>query len=240
MRILLVEDSPQEARLIQEEVSDLVDVSFELIWVDSLSKGIEKLKEKIIDVILLDLTLPDSKGIETLFKLQAHERKIPVIILTSLYDEGLAIQALKHGAQDYLFKGQIESSLLARSVRYAVERHKILMDLEYYTKRAQASEARFRNLIEKNPNGIVIVNRDGIILFANEQTEKLLGKKVRELEGEQFLFPLISGQTKEVEISNEDRITRLEITVIETEWDGEMVHYVLLRDITKVKHTLSL
>lgn len=240
MRILLIEDSPQEARLIQEEVSDLMDASFELTWVDRLSKGIEKLNEKKMDVILLDLTLPDSTGIETLFKIQAYEPKIPIIVLTRLYDEGIANEALKHGAQDYLFKGQIDASLLARSIRYALERYKILMDLEYYSKKAQASEIRFRNLVEKNPNGILIVNREGIVLFANQQAGNILGKKVRELEGETFLFPLVSGQTREVEINNESTAGRLEMQVIETEWEGEIVHYVLLRDITKVKHILSL
>jgi PAS domain S-box-containing protein len=123
--VLLIEDNRADARLIQELLRD-VDTGFELEWVVRLSEGLQRLDGggPAIDAVLLDLSLPDSQGYETFSTLSAHAPRVPVIMLTGTDDEELAMQAVRAGAQDYLVKGHVDGQLLARAVRYAIERRR--------------------------------------------------------------------------------------------------------------------
>ena len=123
IKILLVEDNPGDARLLQEIFKEGKTAKFEIVLVDKISEAIRTLTEKDFDVILLDLSLPDSKGIDTFRKISKEKPQIPVVLLTGLDDEALAVKLVQEGAQDYLVKGQINNKILLRSVRYAVERN---------------------------------------------------------------------------------------------------------------------
>ncbi|HOG17157.1 MAG: C4-dicarboxylate transport transcriptional regulatory protein DctD [Syntrophaceae bacterium PtaU1.Bin231] len=134
-RILLVEDNRSDAALIREMISeergwesDAAD--FELVHKDSHAKAMQYLSENTVDAILLDLSLPDSNGIESVRRLVAGEPNTPVVVLTGLSDETVAIQALQYGVQDYLDKDELSGSLLVRSLRYAVERFHNLQEKE--------------------------------------------------------------------------------------------------------------
>ncbi|WP_028579916.1 PAS domain S-box protein [Desulfogranum japonicum] len=120
--VLLIEDNPADIRLIREHFSECTPGTFTLNIVESLRAGLEILGKEEVDVILLDLSLPDSQGFETFLNVQNRYPEIPIIILTGFDDEALAIKAVKEGAQDYLSKGHVSSHLLARSTRYAIER----------------------------------------------------------------------------------------------------------------------
>ena len=122
IKALLVEDNPGDSRLIREMLAEARGVTFELKHVDRLQAALEQLAEEGIDVVLLDLGLPDSGGLETLSKTYAQAPKVPVVVLTGLHDETLGAQAVNKGAQDYLVKGQIDGSLLVRAICYAIER----------------------------------------------------------------------------------------------------------------------
>ena len=122
IKILLIEDNPGDARLIQEYLCDLKNIEYSLHVADLLSKGIEILENEFIDVVLLDLKLPDGEGLSNVEQIFSVAPNIPVIILTGLDDENTAIGAVKMGAQDYLVKDKVESELLIRSIRYAIER----------------------------------------------------------------------------------------------------------------------
>jgi predicted heme/steroid binding protein/CheY-like chemotaxis protein/uncharacterized membrane protein len=122
IKVLLIEDNPPDAVFIEEMLAEAKDFSFDLEWKESLSIGLERLAKKGIDVILLDLNLPDSKGFNTFTKTLAQAPEIPIIILTGLDDETLAIRAVRTGAQDYLIKKHVNSSLLVRTIRYAIAR----------------------------------------------------------------------------------------------------------------------
>lgn len=124
IKILLIEDNPGDALLIQRMLSKAKDSSFEVEWADHLSKGLEGLARGGIDVILLDLGLPDSQGHETLASVYAQAPVIPIVILTGLDDEAVAMEALKKGAQDYLVKGTSIANALVHSIRYAIERQR--------------------------------------------------------------------------------------------------------------------
>jgi two-component system, cell cycle response regulator len=135
INILLVEDNPGDARLIRELLlaeagARSPDSLLQVYLVDRLSSGLERLVEGGIDVVLLDLSLPDSQGLETLMKVRAQSPQLPTVVLTGLANEEVAMQALQEGAQDYLIKGESDySSILKRSMRYAIERQRLQAEL---------------------------------------------------------------------------------------------------------------
>ena len=123
MRILLIEDSAGDAKLIRLALQESGSRS-ELIWVDRLAKGLEQLARNPFDVILLDLGLPDSLGIEGISQIRQITRETPIIILTGNLDKDMALSALRKGAEDYLEKGVYTSDSLIRAIQYSVERKK--------------------------------------------------------------------------------------------------------------------
>src|SRR5256885_10268625 len=126
INILLIEDNPGDTRMIRELFAEARGISPCLLCADRLSSGIQQLRDGGVDVVLLDLSLPDSQGFDTYSKLRAHSKELPVILLTGLEDEELGMRAVREGAQDYMVKGAVTSLSLARAVRFAVERQKTL------------------------------------------------------------------------------------------------------------------
>jgi diguanylate cyclase (GGDEF)-like protein len=130
IRILLVEDNPGDARLLREYLSDAGGASFEICHVTHLSEALEVLGEGGQDVMLLDLSLPDSHGLETVRTAHSSAPGVPIVVLTGFDDETQAVRAVQEGAQDYLVKGRADGNLLVRSMRYAIERHRMMAELE--------------------------------------------------------------------------------------------------------------
>ena len=124
VRILLIEDDPDDVWVMRNLLGDRWDGPFELIQVELLSVGIDRCNEGQFDVILLDLSLPDSQGLETFFAMHAHAGDVPIVVLSGYNDEATAVKAVQAGAQDYLVKGQVDDNLLVRSIRYAIERNR--------------------------------------------------------------------------------------------------------------------
>lgn len=125
IRVLLIEDSSGDARLIREMVRDAPEARIELRWARSLAEALTFLAEGGIDLILLDLMLPDSRGFPTLRTVRNRAGSLPVIVLTGLEDEEMAVSAVGEGAQDYLVKDQIDPMQLARAIRHARQRHRL-------------------------------------------------------------------------------------------------------------------
>jgi C4-dicarboxylate-specific signal transduction histidine kinase len=121
-RILLVEDSAADAAWMRHTLSATNYGPFTLAHAQRLDAALGQLEGKQFDVVLLDLGLPDSQGMETLEKMRRKVRELPVVVLTGLDDEALAVRALQEGAQDYLVKGEAVGSIMARAIRYAIER----------------------------------------------------------------------------------------------------------------------
>src|ERR1700690_2200865 len=109
IRILLIEDNPGDARLIKEYLSDVKNTAFDFKSAERLHDGIEILENEFVDVVLLDLKLPDSEGLGSFDQIFAVAPSVPIIVLTGLNDETTAIKAVKMGAQDYLVKDKVES-----------------------------------------------------------------------------------------------------------------------------------
>lgn len=141
IKVLLIEDNATDARLLRLFLGESRTSHFDITHVERLSLGVERLKNERFDVILSDLLLPDSQGIETFESLNAQVESIPIIVLSGSDDEILAVRAVREGAQDYLVKGRIDAHGLARSITYAIERHHV-------DERLQESEKHYKFLLE--------------------------------------------------------------------------------------------
>jgi EAL domain-containing protein (putative c-di-GMP-specific phosphodiesterase class I)/DNA-binding NarL/FixJ family response regulator len=132
VEVLLVEDNPGDARLIQETLRQHGDGEFNLVHESCLQDALQELSQENADAILLDLSLPEASGLETLLQVQQADPVTPIIVLTGLNDEATALQALRLGAQDYLLKSRLNGDSLVRTLRYSVERnrHGLLRKLE--------------------------------------------------------------------------------------------------------------
>lgn len=125
IKVLLIEDNVGDTRLIQEMLATVIDKSYKLTSSDRLSSGLDVLSREEFDIVLTDLGLPDSLGLNTFIKIYEQVPRTPIIILTELDDENLAITAVQKGAQDYLVKGRLEKDLLVRSIHYSIERNRL-------------------------------------------------------------------------------------------------------------------
>jgi signal transduction histidine kinase len=130
IKVLLIEDNPGDVRLIWEILSEVRDSPFYLSVADSLLNGLKEIDKEVPDVILLDLSLGDSNGIYTLNRVRDKAKHVPIVILTGMDDEVTAIKSLKEGAQDYLLKGRTDADLLKRAIIYAIERFRLVRQLE--------------------------------------------------------------------------------------------------------------
>lgn len=142
VKVLLIEDNPGDARLIQLMLADAAGDLFESEAVDRLDAGLKRLAKGGIGIILLDLSLPDSHGLETFTQLHAQAPGLPIIVLSGLNDTNVAVEAVHQGAQDFLVKGQVDGQLLARAMRYAIERKRLTEQLGHY-----ADELRTKNAL---------------------------------------------------------------------------------------------
>src|SRR5579863_7051971 len=185
VRILLVEDNPIDARLLREMVRDASSGRFHLEQAGRLDEALDLLSRQQFDVALLDLSLPDARGLETVTRVHAHAPKVPIVVLTSLDDEAVGVRAVRAGAQDYLIKGRVGGDLLVRSVRYACERARAVEALE-------RREEHYRSLTENSLDLVSILNIDGTIRYASPSHERTLGYRVEEVVGKNvfdFLHP---------------------------------------------------
>jgi len=139
-----VEDNPGDGRLVQLMADEQADSVNEMVWVEDLCEGLSCLQCHDIDLVLLDLNLPDSRGLWTLEAILAQAPNVPVVVLTGLADEQLAVDAVRHGAQDYLVKGEVDGRLLARAIRYAVERKSIQSQLWQQKEAAEADRQKLQ------------------------------------------------------------------------------------------------
>jgi signal transduction histidine kinase len=139
--VLLVEDNRSDARLLEATLQDAGGHRFRFTHVQRLAGALAALAGGGVDLVLLDLNLPDSQGLDTLAELQRERPGVPVVVLTGLNDEELAVKAVQAGAQDYLPKEVFDGGLLARLIRHAIERHQIGVELE----RAQNEQLRLRD-----------------------------------------------------------------------------------------------
>lgn len=129
-KVLILEDNPADARLMQELLSESQDPVFSLVKAGTLREALELLAREEFDLILTDLNLPDETGLRTFYRVQSAAPATPILVMTGMNDLDAGARAVTSGAQDYLVKGPAESGRLLQSVRYALQRHRVLQDLK--------------------------------------------------------------------------------------------------------------
>lgn len=189
INILLVEDNLGDAELLEEILEEAKKSHLELTHVSSLGVAESCLSSAEFDVVLLDLSLPDSQGIDTITSLLSFDPNLPIVVLTGCDDEELAIEAVRAGAQDYLVKGQVETNTLVRAIRYAIERKQLAIQAAVQTK-------HIASLLEKletaNQELQRLATLDGLTQLANRRRfDEYLESEWRRLIREQAPLSLI-------------------------------------------------
>jgi len=216
--VLLVEDSALEARLVERLLDRAGPGLFCVTHVMTLTKALLVLCQPDIDVVLLDLNLPDSTGLETLRSVLARNPRLPIVVLTGA-DETVGIQAMREGAQDYIPKDQLRAPLLGRSLRYAMERYRSSLDL-------RESNESLSLVISSAADAIITKDLLGIITTWNPAAEKLFGYSVEEALGKPLLMLVPPDRVKEegdilARIAKGERVEHFE--AVRTRKDGRLV-----------------
>ncbi len=167
VEILLVEDNVGDARLVEILLSEAVSsVDFEVVHSECLGEALERLEETGFGVILLDLSLPDSSGLETVSRMRSAAPRTPIVVLSGRDDEEIALEAVQRGAQDYLIKGQSDSNLIARSILYSIERKKTQEDLRQREKQLQELVGKLITAQEEERRRVAYEVHDGLTQIA--------------------------------------------------------------------------
>ncbi len=230
IKILLIEDDKDDIEFIGELLYEDIENEFTIDSAGTLNNATEKLKNPNFDVVLLDLTLPDSLGLNTFLHLKSYARYLPFIILTGASDKEAAVKAVREGAQDYLNKWDLTSAILSRSIVHSLER-------QHFLNRIFPINNQFYKIIEKNADGIIILDNKGIIRFVNPAAEIIFGKSADFLIGEELGLPVLLKEKTEIEIFRpREEITHVEIRLVDLSWEGESAYLASLRDITERKN----
>jgi signal transduction histidine kinase len=190
--VLLIEDNPGDARLIEEMLRRAQRVPVRLECAEGLASGLELLARGGLDLVLLDLSLPESQGIDTLLRVRAHAPGVPVVVLTASGDEDLGNRAVQSGAQDYLIKGQVDGLMLARAMRYAIERGRIEEELRRRAEQLAEMDRRkdeflatlaheLRNPLAPLRNSLNILRMSGDSNPAAERVHEMMERQVNHM-----------------------------------------------------------
>lgn len=233
MHVFLIEDNENYSSLIKDMLLKYEKGSFRVTHSDNLKDGIRGISNNNIDVVLLDLDLPDSNGLDTLNTLNSVITDVPIIVLTGSEDEGYMLRSMSIGAQDYLLKSEVTNKEVIRSILYTVERFN-----KYREQIAKQSSEniKFQNIINDSADGILVIDRYGRVIFTNDSALEILKKTREELVGKPFGLPVVEDEKTEIDIMGKDGIqTVLEMSAKETEFSGENVYVVSLHEITEHK-----
>jgi len=231
--IFLIEDNENYKLLLREMLHKNEKYDFNVSHSSNLKDGIDGIKKNEVDIIVLDLDLPDSSGLNTLKTLNSVVTDIPIIVLTGSRDEENMLRSLSVGAQDYLLKSEVTNREVIRSIMYTIERYKKYR--EQMVDRSSDAEY-FQNIVKDSALGILVIDRFGRVIFANESALHIMGRDSEELIGKSFGLPIVDGEKTEIDIVNKHGVqTVVEMSSKETEFSGEKVYVVSISEITEHK-----
>ncbi len=227
MRILAIEDNPGDVELLREMLDVTGDHEFDLECASRLSTGLKRLANGGIDIVALDLGLPDSQGLDTLSQVRAQSPEVPLVVMTNLGDDTVALKAVKEGAQDYLVKGEIDGNMIWRAINYAIARADAHTAL-------RASESALNAMLEENPDGIMIIDKDGVVRYANPAVKSIFGCSKEEFIGQPFGYAISTEQPVDIVAiwpSEEERYA--ELRAAEMDWGDASIYLVSIHDHTE-------
>ena len=223
IRVLLIEDDPEYALLIRLYVNEAggETIKYALECANSLAAGLDRLLRQEFDIVLLDLMLTDSEGLDTLARFRRRAPGIPVVILTNLDPAATDLKALSEGAQDFLLKSELNARQLQRAIRYALERSRMFGQMEA--------------LVRASPDGVVILDHAGRVRYANPAAFSLFNRTADQIQGRPFEHPLPADAPSEVSLTGPDGKRSVEMRAAPIEWKGVKARLVTIRDITELK-----
>ena len=221
-RLLVVEDNAADSQLAVATLQGASHTTFDISTAETLTTALRALASETFDAILLDLDLPDSKGVDTVRRLRADNARVAVVVLSGAYSEELRGEVLREGAQDFIMKSEPAAQLLARCILYAVERL-----------RAQEAHRQVRQLIDANPDAVLVVDQRGVVRYVNAAASHLFARTETELVGEWLGFSIGPDAATEIEIVGHQPPHTGEIRVAEIEWQGEPAVLASIRDVTE-------
>lgn len=223
-RVLLVEDNPGDADVTAERLADAPVGSFTVRVASTLAETTDLLSSFAADAVILDLNLPDSRGLATLARVKEVAREAPIIVVSGAVDDTLKSEAISAGADEVFAKTEANSRLFSRSVLYVIERN-----------RAREQHRRLETLLATTPDAILVVNTSGAVRYVNEAALALFGRTREDLLGELLGFSVRDGQPTEIVIPRPGRDRICEMRVVRFEWQGEAAFLGAIRDLTDLK-----
>jgi diguanylate cyclase (GGDEF)-like protein len=242
-KVLLIEDNPGDARLIEMMLAEAQGTPFSLVRAERLADGLEALLAKDADLVLLDLSLPDSHGIETFNKVYSHSPKVPIIVLSGNDDQALALYAVKSGAQDYLVKGRIDTELLTRAMHYSIERKRYQEELERQANFDALTGLPNRHLLNDRLKQAVFaqrVVRSVAVVFLDLDHFKVINDSLGHIFGDEGLRHV--GERLMSSVRDGDTVARLGgdefVLVLNDQAREDMIFRTMRRIISKISEPM--
>lgn len=224
IRVLVVDDDPDYAEivrfcLVQPEAGG---PRFAMDGAGTLGEALDLARRRVYDAALVDLGLPDASGLDAPRALMAQDPGLPVLVTTNLGDESLALQAIAEGAQDYIVKAGFEAHHLKRALLYAISR--------------MAGLAQRDEILRASADGLVVIDGEGLVRFANAAAEELLGRPAEQLLGQPFPYPAAPGESRMLELPRADGPpASVDMRVAPIHWDDGPASLASLRDVTAIR-----
>jgi PAS domain S-box-containing protein len=207
---------------------------FEVEHAQTIAAALARLSERRFDSVLIDLTLAAGGGEPTVARIHGVAPQAAVIALAADQVEGAGARVVVQGAQDSLSKSELVAPLLVRTIRHAVERQRLVAELERRVHEAEASARDFRTIFRTTADAIVIVDGEGIVRLVNPCAETLFGRAADDLVGQMFGFPIVAGDTTEIDIVRPDGAAMVaELRASRSEWNDQPAYLAAIRDITE-------
>ena len=216
LRVLLVESNQRDVAVVRTYLDDEPLGPVEVTEASSLASAREELLTREFDLVLLDLDLPDGTGVEVVARVREMLDDVPIVVLAAKAHEGAEVEAVRLDAQDCLLKDELTASALARSIRHAVERHRW--------------RDSYRHQLNMSPDGMLVLDADGEVLFANQSAVEVLGRPKDRLAGavtRDLLVRRTPGGTAEL-----DNGRTVEVRSAQTAWQGRIASLITVRDVT--------
>ncbi len=224
--VLLIEDNPGDAAIVTEvlEAPDKWS-EYRIHHVLSLGEAERALRGEPFDVVLLDLRLPDSTGVDSIKSVLAQVPAIPIVVLTGMDDDALAMACINAGAQDYVNKDDISATPLRRTIAYAIIRFREAQVVQLHR--------QFQQLVAVMPDAMIVTDRDGIIQFVNDAAQDLFGKRGVDFIGKPVGYDMTRNLTAEIVVVRGDEQRAAEMRVAACEWNNRPAFLAMIRDVTE-------
>jgi signal transduction histidine kinase len=226
-RILLVEDNPGDANLTCERLAEAHAQIFVVSRASSLAEAIDLLSGKPVDAVILDLNLPDSRGVDTVRDLRLVIANTPIIAISGHVDEAMRARVRDEGAEDVYDKQEANSRLFWRSVLQIIERRR-------------EHQRQFQALLDATPDAILLVSESGVVRYVNQAAVELFGRTRDELLSQPLAFPVADAEPTEIVVTGPDGKRFCEMRVVRMDWNDEAAYLAAIRDLTERKRAEEL